>query len=207
MEHKYESDMTKKEKRQMELEKLKGMTFLQKLDYIWTYYKILFVIPLILAGVVYMGVTMYQNSLKNQVLSVTVVGGEAMTTEDIEALEKEIRTCLKAEGKHDTVLIQPNISTNQSDPSANMSLVTLVAAQAVDVLVCPEEIYEDYKKQNAFEGSVMVYRNEGVIQEKFSVRYDKVYVGVMANSVQKENAKTFAEYIKNNAGQESETAE
>ena len=32
MEHKYESDLTKKEKRQMEIEKLKSMNFPEKLD-------------------------------------------------------------------------------------------------------------------------------------------------------------------------------
>lgn len=39
MEKRYESDMTRKEKRQNELKKLKSMTFKQKAAYIWEYYK------------------------------------------------------------------------------------------------------------------------------------------------------------------------
>ena len=35
MEKRYESDMTRKEKRQNELKKLKSMTFKQKAAYIW----------------------------------------------------------------------------------------------------------------------------------------------------------------------------
>ena len=40
MEKRYESDMTRKEKRQNELKKLKSMTFKQKAAYIWEYYKL-----------------------------------------------------------------------------------------------------------------------------------------------------------------------
>lgn len=199
--------MTPKEKRQQELEQLKQMTFWQKLDHIWTYHKLLLAIPLIIACVIYMGVTMYQNSLKNQVLSVAVLGGEAMNSEEIKGLEEEIKGCLQADGKYDTVLIQPNISQNMDDPAANMSLVTLVAAKSLDVMVCPKEIYEDYKKQDAFEEGALVYKNEGYIQDTFRVSYDDVYIGVLTNSEQKENAKTYLEYIRNHAGQEPEVLE
>ena len=36
----YESDMTPKEKRELEKKKLKQMTFPQKVEYIWAYYKL-----------------------------------------------------------------------------------------------------------------------------------------------------------------------
>lgn len=207
MNMKYESDMTPKEKREREREQLKQMTFGQKWDHIWTYHKSLFVVPLILACIISIGMTMYRNSLNNQVLSVAVLGGESLSTKGIEELEEEIKDCLQADGKYDTVLIQPNISQDMNDPSANMSLVTLVAAKSLDVLVCPEEVYEDYKEQEAFEPGVMVYKNEGAIQEKFCVRYDDVYIGVLSNSEQKENAQKFMEYLRKNAGQEPKVLE
>ena len=37
--HRYESDMTRKEKREIEKEKLSTMSIGGKLGYIWTYYK------------------------------------------------------------------------------------------------------------------------------------------------------------------------
>ena len=74
MEHKYESDLTKKEKRQMEIEKLKSMNFMEKLDYIWTYYKLWFAGALAVVALIYLGFTMYQGMQKNEVVSVAILG-------------------------------------------------------------------------------------------------------------------------------------
>ncbi|HIR25025.1 MAG TPA: hypothetical protein IAB34_05930, partial [Candidatus Egerieimonas faecigallinarum] len=40
MEKRYESDMTPKEKRELERKKLASMTLGQKIGYLWEYYKI-----------------------------------------------------------------------------------------------------------------------------------------------------------------------
>ena len=44
MAKRYESDRTRKEKMELEREKLSGMNFSGKLEYIWTYYKYYYVL-------------------------------------------------------------------------------------------------------------------------------------------------------------------
>lgn len=204
MEKKYESDMTPKEKRQLEAEKLKSMTFVQKVDYIWTYYKIVFAIPVAVIAAIYLGITIYQGTQENLVLSVAIVGGQSLSGDEIQNLEEEIKGWLGAEEKHDTVRIQANLPESLGDVSGNISLLTLVGAEALDILVCPEEIYEDYKKQGGLDEEALLYKNTGFIRETFGVQYEDVYITVLANAQQKDGAKAFMEYVQANAGQEAE---
>ena len=73
MEKRYESDMTRKEKRQNELKKLKSMTFKQKAAYIWEYYKGVFAGIIIACVIISIGVQMFQNSQLKSLLSIAVV--------------------------------------------------------------------------------------------------------------------------------------
>ena len=75
MEKRYESDMTRKEKRQNELKKLKSMTFKQKAAYIWEYYKGVFAGIIIACVIISIGVQMFQNSQLKSLLSIAVVEG------------------------------------------------------------------------------------------------------------------------------------
>ena len=70
MEKRYESDMTRKEKRQNELKKLKSMPFKQKAAYIWEYYKGVFAGIIIACVIISIGVQMFQNSQLKSLLSI-----------------------------------------------------------------------------------------------------------------------------------------
>lgn len=203
MEHKYESDLTKKEKRQRELEKLKTMTFLQKLDYLWSYYKVLFALPVILLLVFYLGTTMYHGMKENVVLSVAIVGA-GMDGQQIEELETGIKEYLGADGKYDRVRVQANLPEDQESVSGKVSLTTLVGASAIDVLVCPKEVYEEYKGQGGFTGEVQQYRATEGARELFGTAYEEVYVGVLSNAKQKENGAAFCKYVEEKITEYSE---
>ena len=86
MEKRYESDMTRKEKRQNELKKLKSMTFKQKVGYIWTYYKGVFAGIIIACVIISIGVQMFQNSQLKSLLSIAVVDSNYNHDEQVEAL-------------------------------------------------------------------------------------------------------------------------
>ena len=60
LDRKYERQMSGKEKRKFEAEKMRQMTLKEKIEYLWMYYKIIFLIPVIIGVVIYLGVTMYQ---------------------------------------------------------------------------------------------------------------------------------------------------
>ena len=73
MERKHESDLTNKEKRQLEWSKIKSLTWSQRLEYFWTYYKFVLVI---LAGVVMLGSiawTVYDGARTETTISIGVV--------------------------------------------------------------------------------------------------------------------------------------
>ena len=204
MEKKYESDMTRKEKWQQEKEKLGAMTLMGRIEYIWMYYKIVFVIIALVIAVVYVGVHMYQGMRENLLVSIVIVDGNNLGEAETERLEGEVKEWMKADGKYDTVRVQANIPSESIDASSQMALTTLIGAEAVDVLVCPKAVYEQYQEQNGFEEGALLYRNEGFIQEMLGATYDEVYVGVMVNAKQKEGAAEFLAYLDANAGQEPE---
>ena len=97
MEKRYESDMTRKEKRQNELKKLKSMTFKQKAAYIWEYYKGVFAGIIIACVIISIGVQMFQNSQLKSLLSIAVVDSNYNHDEQVEAfwLMQEPGTSMK----------------------------------------------------------------------------------------------------------------
>ena len=201
MEHKYESDLTKKEKRQMEIEKLKSMNFMEKLDYIWTYYKLWFAGALAVVALIYLGFTMYQGMQKNEVVSVAILGAN-MDADQIEALQNDVKEWMGAEGKNDVVTINANLSANNEDSNSKIALTTLIGPQSVDVMICTKEIYEDYEGQDGFTSGSLIFENTGFIKDTFGLTYDEVYVGMMVNTPHSDGAKRFVEYLIANAEQE-----
>ncbi|MGN0406292.1 MAG: hypothetical protein ACI4F1_13780 [Bariatricus sp.] len=201
MEHKYESDLTKKEKRQMEIEKLKSMNFLEKLDYIWTYYKLWFAGALAVVALIYLGFTMYQGMQKNELVSVAILGAN-MEADQIEMLQNDVKDWMGAEGKNDVVTINANLSANNEDSNSKIALTTLIGAQSVDVLICTQEIYEDYAGQDGFTSDSLIFENTGFIEETFGLTYEDVYVAVLVNAPHSDGAKQFVEYLIENADQE-----
>ncbi len=192
MEQKRESDMTKKEKRQLEIRKLKAMSTGGKIEYIWMYYKAWFAAALLAAAAVYLGAAMYQGSRANVAVSVVIVGGNA---QDTDKLEREIKEYLHANEKHDTVRIQANISGEDDTSASETALTTLIGANSVDVLICPEEVYVRYKEQGGFDGDALVLANEGAIKELVDVRYDEIYAGIPVNAQHKQAAQKVLELI------------
>lgn len=188
MERRYEADMTRKEKRQRELEKLKALSFGGKIEYICMYYKSWFAILAIAAALVYIGISMYQGSRENILLNVAIVGGNSQDTEGIQSLEKEIKEWLGASGKYDKVRVQANIPEDGGSVASQTALTTLIGANAVDILICPEDIYNEYAGQGGFEERTLMMENEGAVAERFAVIYEKIYVCVMVNAPNKDNA-------------------
>lgn len=188
MERRYKADMTRKEKRQSELEKLKALSFGGKIEYIWMYYKSWFAVLAIAAALIYIGISMYQGSRENILLNVAIVGGNSQDTEGIQSLEKEMKEWLGASGKYDKVRVQANIPEDGGSVASQTALTTLIGANAVDILICPEDIYNEYAEQGGFEESMLMLENEGAAAERFEVTYEKIYVCVMVNAPNKDNA-------------------
>lgn len=137
-----------------ELKKLSGLSWGERLGYIWDYYKPLMAAILLIIFLVSMGVEIYQNLQKEQLLDVYFVNSnnlfvdsEAMTsefTEYIGGLEKN------QEINIDTTLSLEEGNLNQFSTASQTKITALASSKAIDVLVMDEETFDKYYAEGFF---------------------------------------------------------
>ena len=212
MEQKHESDMTPKEKRQAEIEKLRGMSLGEKAGYLWTYYKIWLLIPVILVIVIWQGSQIYQNAREVELLSIGIADTGLNTTTGQEALESDLLALLGTGEKYEVITLDTGISSGD-DSAAVMKRATVIGARTMDLLICGEELYDEYESQEAFTDWQEILGNDyGRYEEYFSegrldlskssrwdsyglVSYEPVYAGALVSSDKTDALRLFAEYF------------
>ena len=103
--------MTPKEKRQAEIEKLRGMSLGEKAGYLWTYYKIWLLIPVILIIVIWQGIQIYHNVREVELLSIGIADTGLDTTSGQEALESDLLGLLGTGDKYEVITLDTGISS------------------------------------------------------------------------------------------------
>lgn len=187
----------------------KSMTLSEKTEYLWMYYKIWFIGAALLAGAIWLGVVMYEGMNTKVLLNVAVTGGNPQNAELLEEAFCEYAGISKEDG---IVRVQANIPEDGGGTSSKTLLTTLFGANAVDVLVCSEEVYEEYEAQNGLlrmdevlgedaagyagfsKGNAVLADSEGLLAEKL-VSYEDIYVAVPVNCQNKEMAAAFVKYV------------
>ena len=187
LDRRYEQQMDKKEKRQFEKEKLKEMSGRQKLEYLWMYYKVWLLVPIGIALLVWVGVTMYRSKTEEVLLNVVVADGIGSSYDEV---EQELKDRIQADGNNQTVKF--NNSLSAATYQGEMALTTRVAAESIDVVVCPEEFYEEY--QDVMGEPVILEAGEWMA-ENLGIPYETVYVGIVENAPNRENAEVFVEIL------------
>ena len=211
MKQKYESDMTPKEKRQAELEKLRGMSLGEKAGYLWTYYKIWLFVPVILIFVIWQGMQIYHNMQEVELLSVGVVDTNLNTEEGQEAFESDLLELLGTGDENEVVALDTGLSSGDDSASA-MKRATVLGAGTLDLMICGEELYDSYDAQGAFAdweeilgedyGKYESYFVDGRLDLSRSAKWDSyglviyepVYAGALVSSENTEALRQFAEY-------------
>lgn len=209
MEKRYESDMTPKEKRELERKKLATMTLGQKIGYLWEYYKIWLLILAVVIMFISMFVTMYQNSQKINLMGLAVAN--STTLSDTSGVTEDLIEMLGTGDEHETVTVDTSYYFNEdianTDPNIIMKFSTMVAAQSIDVLISSEHVMDYYKDQEMFLMPSEYLSEEQIaalgdrvseygvridgssLLEKWDlVAYEPVYFTVIANSPNVENA-------------------
>ena len=212
MEKRYESDMTPKEKRQLEWKKLKGMSFKAKLGYLWEYYKFVLVILVIVAALISMGVQMYHNAQQIEVLSLAVVDANFGQEDGQDLLERDLLEYMGTGDKHEIIAMDTSALSDE-DYTSVMKMTVLMGTAAVDIMICNEAMYDKYNAQEAFVSWKEVlgdrysefseYMTEdGKLDlskcknwEKYNLTYQPSYAVVMASSPKLENCIKFAEFM------------
>lgn len=191
-------------------EKWKNMTALQKLEYIWMYYKGWFLAVIVLVAAIWLGITMYEGSHTPVLLNVAIVEGDANKAE---TLGKKFSEDAGIQKKDGVVRMKANIPNEDGSTSSQTVLTTLFGADAVDVLICTEEVYEQYNEQEGFINiadllgedwnkvacskaqDAILLSEETSWEGEGIVSYDKIYVAVPINCQNKEMAVRFINYL------------
>lgn len=146
----YESDLTAKEKRQLEWEKIKNMNWKERIEHIWLYYKVHMVLLLVIICFIALIFEAIENSKYETMLNVTVINSGI---QDPDGLEKDFREYIGDNEKyHDFVVDANYYLTGEEGIDYNyvMKLTTMVGAEEIDVFIANQEEYEKYDEMNAF---------------------------------------------------------
>lgn len=184
----------------------KEMTLRKKAEYLWMYYKGAFAAVILIVCAVWIGITMYRGRHTAVALNVFVAGGNAQTAEWI---EEDFTSYRKIEEKEGIVRIKAGLPEAGGNETTKMALTTLIGADAVDVLVCSKEIYEEYHSQDAFLPmsellgedtelkDAVVLGEDTVLIREGQVGYETIYAAVPVNCQNKEMAAGFLDYLRN----------
>lgn len=206
--YKHESDLTKKEKRELERQKLAGMGLGGKLQYIWAYYK-----PQIFAvvGVIILIFAIrdfYHNAQIKNVLTVSVIDSYGANQEAAEAaVEKELGI---DEDPYQIVTVDESLRTDGQSGAleaySQISFTTKVAAQSLDIVVGPEEFIDEFENKDEYFADLPQLLPEDVyaafgdqidqysitldsreLEEELETTYEPVKISVLVNTENTEN--------------------
>ena len=194
----YESDLTRK----------------GRLQYIWMYYKpaMAAILAVILVGA---GIHQWVENLKNKdIFYLAVINSSMMYGDD---LETDFKAYLGDEDPYDIVNIDTSMAMYEESGSAygtQMKIVTLVAAGSIDVMVSPEDVYEQYSGQDMFldlkdvldadlyeklkddiDGDRLDLSNSTKWKETGMTGYEPAYLTVVSSGKHLENTVKFIEYL------------
>ena len=170
-----ETDLTKKERRRIEREKLKGMGTGKKIQYIWMYYKIHMLCVLLAIGGVCLGVNIYRHAQMKTVLS---IAQNLMTDETGEDFDYYARIAYVTEIQSATVdvLIMPKeLYEHEKDSGMYANLRETFG----------DEVFESL---GAVDDQHLELDGSSSVAEEFGLRYDPVCICLPGNVKNKENA-------------------
>lgn len=206
MEKRYESDLGRREKWQQQWKTIVGLRGKKRLEYLWSYYRLVLVILLGIILVVHTGSVMIKNSMEHTVLSVVIIDAAKTDGSAAEALEELLLKRLGFEGKHDHIELVLSVTSSGTEENVAKRRVALSTVGGADLVICNENVYEEYACQHAFADMKETAGDEYEAYEKYSrdgslklerygtsmlseyVRYSPAYVCILEHSTHRETA-------------------
>ena len=207
--YKHESDLTKKEKRELEKMKLSSMGLGGRLQYIWAYYKPQMAAVVAVIALAFFVKDMYQNSKIHTALTVMVIDSYGMKQEEA---EEKVQEALEIQDDpYEVVTVDESLRTGEDgvalESYSQMAFTTKVAAGAMDVLIGSEDYMAGFQNKDEYFMDLTellpedVYQAFGEQEDKYSititsdqlasdleVAYEPIQIGILANSGNVENA-------------------
>ena len=212
---KYESDMTKKEKRQAELEKIRSLHGTDRLEHILAYYKTQIAVCLLAVAAVFLLLFVWYRLHVETVLNVLILNSTAVPTTELSA---DVKDYLGDTDPMHELLFDDSITltgNDATDYNKKTKLAAYLEADVVDVMIMDEETFLDYVDTGLFQpffkvmedSEVAAYGVEKVENygiritgnsklEKYGLEYEgEVCLGVVYNTRYPENARRFIEFL------------
>lgn len=208
MEQKHESDLTKKEKRALEIQKIKSLKGKKKVEYLLTYYRSVLLILIICIFMISMLIPVFQNAQKNPVLTLAVV--DANYEADTTPLKEELLKYMGATGKHDEIVFD----TTTTSSGNNVKLTILLLAEGdTDAVICNPKAYDFCEEKGVFldwkellgdsYSKYEMYMTNDILdlskipawQEGNYTTYEPAYLGVLQTADHTEAVLQFLEYL------------
>lgn len=173
---KHESDMTAKEKRELEREKLASMHGWEKIEYILSYYKF-HIGGVILLILLVIGVFHWIDDLKDEnYIYATVINAPQDSKDPME----DFRKTLNDEEEHHKYMLDTSVFLTKEeddeepslDYSAKMKLSTQVGAGSIDVMICPKSVYDLY----GGEEEDVLYHISDLMGEEFVKEHEDICI-------------------------------
>ena len=208
MEQKHESDLTRKEKRELEIQKMKSLKSKKKLEYLLTYYRSVLLIVIIGIFMISMLIPVFQNAQKTPVLTLAVV--DANYEADTAPLKEELLKYMGATGKHDEIVFDTTATSSVN----NVKLTILLLAEGnTDAVICNQKAYDFCEEKRVFldwkellgdnYSKYEMYMTNGILdlskipawQEGNYTTYEPAYLGVLQTADHTEAVLQFLEYL------------
>lgn len=170
----HESDLTKQEKRRMEWEKIKGLGWEKRLPYLWTYYKVWLLVPVILIVIITSGIQIYHNSQEEPVLYINVSDTVLESDEGTQRLSEDLLKLCGSGGKYETVPITTNMLSGD-DYTSSMQMSIWLSSGDMDILICDEETFKRFQEQEIFMDPAELPGYDGALQKH--VKNGSLYLG------------------------------
>ncbi len=217
----YESDLTSKEKRKLEWEKLKSLHGKDRVAHIWTYYKTQMFLALLVIAVLYAaGKTIYRMQFNTVFYAIFVNSDYG----DEEAMEVDFKSYLNDDDKFHEIVIDRGFyftGDDAQDYGYQIKLQALITGEHVDVMVADKDTFEKYAEGEAFTPMVKLLSDEDLEKyeddlEPYGIRIrnsevleqfgfemgDEVYLGVFYYAPYPENAVEFIKYLEGEGNDE-----
>lgn len=197
----------------LEVEKLKKLTFLQRIEYLWDYYKVILVLGVVVILAIGTFWTMFQNGQKEYLLSVVIVDGEEQNSLAQEKVKEDLLQLLGNGEKQEEILLDLSPSSNEISGNVVKTAIALSPIGEYDVAVCSMETYQTFAEQGAFKSWESVlgedykkyepYMEQGAIDISNSTKwkelglttYSPAYVCVLKEGEHIEQTVTMLEYF------------
>ena len=207
------------------LSELKHLSFKEKLQYGWDYYRWVLVVIVIVAFAVVGISDIRRNMKRTTVLSIAVPDVmQDDTQEDLQATFSEYIGGI-SEGEYIDITLLPLMLAQEDSLNAQitMKLTTIMAAGELDILVTNQVNYDSYSTQGAFysmeelletevfawyadritpEGDALIIMESDIPKDWIVPEGESLYLSVLANSRRMDMTKCFVESVLESWGQE-----